>query len=64
MHVQRQHLFPPLVVCTVVFFLSVLPALGTMGEQRKLSFYNTHTNEHIEVIYKKGKDYNPQALEK
>jgi uncharacterized protein YcbK (DUF882 family) len=64
MHVQRQHLFPPLVVCTLVFFLSALPALGTMGEERKLSFYNTHTSEHIEVIYKKGEDYNPQALEK
>ena len=64
MHVQRQHLFLPLVVCTLVFFLSTLPTLGTTGEERKLSFYNTHTNEHIEVIYKKGEDYNPQALEK
>ena len=64
MHVQRQHLFLSRVVGTLVFFLSALPALGTMGEERRLSFYNTHTNEHIEVIYKKGEDYSPQALEK
>ena len=64
MHVQRQHLFTPLVVCTLALLLLALPVRGMMGEERKLSFYNTHTSEHIEVIYKKGEDYNPQALEK
>ncbi len=34
-----------------------------IGEEQKLSFYNTHTNEHIEVVYKKSGDYNPQALQ-
>jgi uncharacterized protein YcbK (DUF882 family) len=64
MHLQKQYLFPPLLVCTLLFLLSALPARGTMGEERKLSFYNTHTSEHIEVTYKKGEAYNPQALEK
>jgi len=64
MNVQKQYLFLSLVVCTLVLFFSALPAPGTMGEERKLSFYNTHTSEHIEVIYKKGENYNPQALEK
>jgi uncharacterized protein YcbK (DUF882 family) len=35
-----------------------------MGEERTLLFYSTHTNEHNEGIYKKGEDYNSQALEK
>ena len=60
----RQYLFLPLVVCPLFLLLATLPALGRMGEERKLSFYNTHTSEHIEVIYKRGEDYNPQALEK
>jgi uncharacterized protein YcbK (DUF882 family) len=64
MHLQKQYLFPPLLVCTLLFLLSALPARGTMGEERKLSFYNTHIGEHIEVAYKKGEAYNPQALEK
>ena len=64
MNLQQQYLFPPLVVCTLVLLLSALPSRGTMGEGRKLSFYNTHTHEHIEVTYKKGEDYNPKALEK
>jgi uncharacterized protein YcbK (DUF882 family) len=64
MHLQKQYLFPPLLVCTLLFLLSALPARGTMGEERKLSIYNTHIGEHIEVTYKKGEAYNPQALEK
>jgi len=64
MYVQKQYLFLPLIASTLVLVLSALPTLGTMGEDRRLSFYNTHTSEHIEVIYKKGEDYNPQALEK
>ena len=31
---------------------------------RKLSFYNTHTGEHLTVIYKKGDYYVPESLEK
>ena len=64
MHLQKQYLFPPLLVCTLLFLFSAFPARGTMGEERKLSFYNTHIGEHIEVTYKKGEAYNPQALEK
>ncbi len=44
--------------------LSTLTSRGMTGEERKLLFYNTHTHEHIAVIYKKGNDYNPQALQK
>ena len=64
MNVHIKWCFLPLVVCTLLLVISTLPSRGMTGEERKLSFYNTHTNEHVEVIYKKGVDYNPQALEK
>jgi uncharacterized protein YcbK (DUF882 family) len=37
---------------------------GETDEERKLSFYNTHTHERLTVVYKKGEHYNPEALEK
>ena len=64
MHLHKKWCFLPLVVCTLLLVLSTLPSGGMTGEERKLSFYNTHTNEHLEIIYKKGEDYNPQALQK
>ena len=64
MHVHKKWCFLPLVVCTLLLVLSTLPSRGMTGEERKLSFYNTHTDEHLEVIYKKGEDYNSQALQK
>ena len=64
MYLQKKCFFLRLVACTLALALSALPSSGTMGEERKLSFYNTHTHEHIQVIYKKGADYNPHALEK
>jgi uncharacterized protein YcbK (DUF882 family) len=64
MYLQKKWFFLPLVICTLVLALSTLSSGGMIGEEQKLSFYNTHTNEHVEVIYKKGGDYNPQALQK
>lgn len=40
-----------------------VPAAGTeTGEDRKLSFYHTHTGERLEVAYFTGGSYRPQAL--
>ena len=64
MHLHKKWCFIPLLVCTLFLVLSTLPSRGMMEEERKLSFYNTHTNEHLEVIYKKGEDYNLKALQK
>ena len=64
MKVQKKSIFFLFVACIQVLVVSSLFARGTNEEERKLSFYNTHTHEHIEVIYKKGDDYTPQALEK
>jgi uncharacterized protein YcbK (DUF882 family) len=33
-------------------------------EERVLSFYNTHTDEHLSVVYRRGKDYVPEALDR
>ena len=63
MYLQKKWFFLPLVICTFVLALSTLSSSGMIGEEKKLSFYNTHTNEHIEVVYKKGGDYNHQALQ-
>jgi uncharacterized protein YcbK (DUF882 family) len=61
---QKKSILFSLVAFTLILVSTLLPARGTNQEERKLSFYNTHTNEHINVIYKKGADYKPQALEK
>jgi uncharacterized protein YcbK (DUF882 family) len=63
MYLHKKWFFLPLVICTFVLALSTLSSSGMIGEEQKLSFYNTHTNEHIEVVYKKGGDYSPQALQ-
>ena len=34
------------------------------AEDRKLSFYNTHTHERLAVIYKRDGNYIPEALNK
>ena len=64
MYLPKKGFFLPCVVSTLVLLLAALPSRGMMGDERKLLFYNTHTNEHLAVIYKKGENYNPQALEK
>jgi uncharacterized protein YcbK (DUF882 family) len=64
MSLPENSIFICLVVGTLILAVSSFSPGGTNQADQKLSFYNTHTTEHIEVIYKKGDDYNPQALEK
>jgi uncharacterized protein YcbK (DUF882 family) len=51
-----------------IFFILVLitlsSAMSFAAEDRKLSFYNTHTRERLTVIYKNAQGYNPEALKK
>jgi uncharacterized protein YcbK (DUF882 family) len=35
-----------------------------MGREYRLRFYNTHTNERIDIVYKRGESYLPEALAK
>jgi uncharacterized protein YcbK (DUF882 family) len=45
-----------------------MPALGTAGsaspteEPYRLRFYQLHTGERLDVVYRKGNDYDPEAL--
>ncbi len=56
------------IVVAAICFLIILPmhsrAAGGTDEERKLTFFNTHTYERLTVIYKKGGHYIPKALEK
>ena len=40
------------------------PGLSPEGPEHRLSLYNTHTNERIEIVYRRGDQYIPAALAK
>jgi uncharacterized protein YcbK (DUF882 family) len=46
------------------FFLLFLATTANGGDARQLRFYQTHTEERLQVTYKKGDRYVPEALEK
>ena len=46
------------------YLLNTISVAGGADLESKLSFYNTHTREHLTVIYKKGDRYVPESLEK
>jgi uncharacterized protein YcbK (DUF882 family) len=39
-------------------------AVGRQGFERRLVLYNTHTAERIDVVYRRGEQYIPEALAK
>ncbi|MGI9344402.1 MAG: YcbK family protein [Gammaproteobacteria bacterium] len=40
-----------------------IPAIGyTASSSRRLAFYHTHTGESLDVVYREGADYLPDAL--
>jgi uncharacterized protein YcbK (DUF882 family) len=39
------------------------PAPAPQPQERTLSFYNIHTNARLTVVYRRGDDYDPRALE-
>jgi L,D-transpeptidase YcbB len=40
------------------------PAAAGPAEERTLSFYSTHNHEHLSVVYRRGQDYVPEALDR
>jgi len=54
------------VVGVLIFHFLAIPsrAIDNQIQERRLSFYNTHTRERVTVIYKKGDGYVPGAMEK
>ncbi len=48
----------------ILMFITLSSAMSYAAENRKLSFYNTHTHERLTVIYKRDGNYIPEALKK
>ena len=48
----------------ILMFIILSSAMGFAAEDRKLSFYNTHTHERLTVIYKRNGSYIPEALKR
>ena len=53
-----------LVTLMVIFWPTLSPADDNKNLERRLSFYNTHTHEHLTVTYKKGGGYVLGAMKK
>ena len=51
-------------ICILLLLSVPSRAVDESNQERRLSFYNTHTHERLTVIYKKGNVYVPGAMEK
>ena len=51
-------------ICILLLFSGSAWAVDESNQECRLSFYNTHTHERLTVIYKKGDNYVPGAMEK
>jgi uncharacterized protein YcbK (DUF882 family) len=41
-----------------------LQSADTLAQEYRLRFYNTHTNERLDIVYRRGNNYLPDALAK
>src|SRR5580698_9359973 len=41
-----------------------LRSADTLPREYRLRFYNTHTNERLDIVYRRGESYLPEALTK
>jgi len=41
-----------------------LQSADTLAREYRLRFYNTHTNERLDIMYRRGESYLPEALAK
>ncbi len=44
--------------------VAATPAVGRQGLEHRLVLYNTHTAERIDIVYRRGDEYLPEALAK
>lgn len=52
-----------LLVCLLAAtFGRTLESAGTLPHEYRLRFYNTHTNERLDIVYRRGDGYLPDAL--
>lgn len=59
---QRLLLLPGFLALTVVSMLTQSQSTQASDEKR-LSFYHTHTGKHLDIVYARGGDYVPSALD-
>jgi uncharacterized protein YcbK (DUF882 family) len=52
-------------ICLILALLASLPALADPAPviEYRLRFYHTHTNERLDIVYRRGDKYIPEALE-
>jgi uncharacterized protein YcbK (DUF882 family) len=62
MRFNRQPYF--LSICILLLLSVPARAVDESNQERRLSFYNTHTHERLTVIYKKGDDYVMEGMQK
>jgi uncharacterized protein YcbK (DUF882 family) len=54
-----------IVVCGVLFLPSrIATATSIPVEERRLSLFHLHTNERIDIVYKRGDSYLPDAVDR
>ena len=51
-------------ICILLLLSVPSRAVDESNQERRLSFYNTHTHERLTVIYKKGDDYVMEGMQK
>jgi uncharacterized protein YcbK (DUF882 family) len=56
-------------VCLILAFSAALPASGAKLNspaiiEYRLRFYHTHTNERLDIVYRRGDTYLPEALDR
>src|ERR1700747_677065 len=58
-----------LLVLTLMVSIDVLPSGGARGEENfavreyQLKLFHTHTGERLDIVYRRGDEYLPDALE-
>lgn len=60
---------PALLFCLAYLLLAVFSFRGSCwaaddatGQERRLRLYHTHTGEHLDIVYRRGEIYLPEAL--
>jgi uncharacterized protein YcbK (DUF882 family) len=51
-----------LITLTLLSAVPVAPATGPWGGQSRLRLYHTHTGERLDLVYRQGASYVPEAL--
>jgi len=57
----RRGILTAVLVCALATLL-LPPHRATAIDERRLSFFHTHTGKHLNVVYKRGGDYVPEGL--